>query len=284
MDLPQNTLLPFFAYGIFRPNELGFLRIKPFVSEVEPYLSVPGKLLIRDGLPLLVSSDNESISGSLIHFRPENAGNAYYRIIEIEPDYQYHWDLLPIAGSSGQQRGANVLKALNPGKGTIALEGIWEGKSDPFFKEALETIKEIAGDLNETVSAFDFNRFFRLQAAYLLLWSVLERYTSLRYHLGKDVMGKINYLATDPVFAQQLIALSPGTRQLFRVDTPESSATLCKDNPKKAINYYYQVRSNITHRGKAAWRDFETVQKSLIELLQITETVLTSAFLESEWP
>ena len=31
MELPQNTNLPFFSYGIFKPGELAFHRIKDYV-------------------------------------------------------------------------------------------------------------------------------------------------------------------------------------------------------------------------------------------------------------
>ena len=52
-------------------------------------------------------------------------------------------------------------------------------------------------------------------------------------------------------------------------------------NPKESLKYYYQVRSNITHRGKAATRDFATLRDSLTELHAIFRCVLDAAFDEA---
>ena len=45
-----------------------------------------------------------------------------------------------------------------------------------------------------------------------------------------------------------------------------------------ALEYYYQVRSNVTHRGKGIIRDFEIIKFSIEELLPIFRDVLITAF------
>ena len=55
---------------------------------------------------------------------------------------------------------------------------------------------------------------------------------------------------------------------------PEDTARLDASNPVATFAYYYQIRSNLSHRGKAAWRDFATVNDALSELLNITRTYL----------
>jgi hypothetical protein len=55
---------------------------------------------------------------------------------------------------------------------------------------------------------------------------------------------------------------------------PKSGANLDPDNAKKSFDYYYQVRSNLSHRGKAVFKEFETVHSSLRELLGITKDFL----------
>ena len=70
-------------------------------------------------------------------------------------------------------------------------------------------------------------------------------------------------------------------RSVVRADDPEKKITLNRNNPKKYVEYYYQVRSNLTHRGKASPNDYGTVLNSLSELLPIFWAVLRNAFEES---
>ncbi len=51
--IPDDTRLPFFAYGVFQPGQLGFLRLKQLVSGVQAGC-LRGRLYERDGLPMLV--------------------------------------------------------------------------------------------------------------------------------------------------------------------------------------------------------------------------------------
>jgi len=45
-------------------------------------------------------------------------------------------------------------------------------------------------------------------------------------------------------------------------------------NPKTSAEYYFQVRNNLTHRGKGASKDGEIVRLSLLELLTIVERMV----------
>ena len=114
--------------------------------------------------------------------------------------------------------------------------------------------------------------------AYLLLWSSIERYTSLRYGLGGDVMRHIRQLADEPRFGEALRehVQEPG-RCVYRADRPGSKEVCDPSRPEKALRYYYQVRSNITHRGKGAYRDFGILALSLAELLPVFREVLEAA-------
>ena len=46
--------------------------------------------------------------------------------------------------------------------------------------------------------------------------------------------------------------------------------------PEKAADYFYQVRSNLSPRGKGAWSDGEIVRQSLITLLAVFKEMLSS--------
>jgi hypothetical protein len=121
--------------------------------------------------------------------------------------------------------------------------------------------------------------------AYLLLWSAIERYVSLRYYLAGDkVNAKVKHLAEEPAFGEGLRRyVKKKSRPLYRADDPHESLTLDPESPKKSLYYYSQVRSNITHRGKGVVsRDHRLVMNSLMQLLPIFREVLQAAQSDAE--
>jgi hypothetical protein len=273
MDLPPRTDLPFFAYGVFKPGQLGYHRVSDLVVRAEP-ATIPGTLRIRDGLPIADldgASTSQHVAGHLLHFRADSGHEAYSRIAQLEPDKQYRWTEVRAADVS-----ANALVGRSPKKGSVLAEEEWDGERDPLFTSALEVVEETLHTNREF--AWDLKPLFRLQMAYLLLWSAIERYVSLRYHLGERVTEKVNHLASENVFAEALAEAHPPRREVFRSHEPDDKAVLDWENPKKALDYYYQVRSNITHRGKAVPQDHDRLLQSLDELLPVFRKVLNSAF------
>ena len=113
--------------------------------------------------------------------------------------------------------------------------------------------------------------------AYLLLWSSIERYVSLRYHLGDRVAEKVKQLAHETAFAESLAQHVKNVREVYRADRPSEKEVLDPHRPERAVRYYYQVRSNITHRGKAVVRDYERVHNSLAELFPTFKNVLKAS-------
>jgi hypothetical protein len=276
VEYPANIDRPFFAYGLFRPGQLAFFQLREFVSTVIDPARVSGTLLLRDGLPIIDPSPKGIVKGALVKFRDECAEQAYKRISDMEPDKHYRWDESRVNGTL-----ANVLVGRSPKKGSVPCEADeWSGWDDPLFKEALDVVEETLSS-----QEFDWNlrALFRLQMAYLLLWSSIERYVSLRYHLGNQVRKKIRQLAHEPSFAESLGQNVKESRRIYRADRPGESEFLDPESPEKAIHYYYQVRSNITHRGKGVVRDFELLKMSLAELLPIFRDVLNAAKNDAAW-
>jgi len=109
--------------------------------------------------------------------------------------------------------------------------------------------------------------------AYVLLWSAIERYAGLRYHLGTHVNEKVNNLAAEETFAKSLKKHVDRTDKVYRA-TDLKEVTLDSNDPEKSLKYYYQVRSNAVHRGKAVIHDFQIIRKSLEELLKIFNDML----------
>lgn len=272
MQLPSNLSLPFFAYGVFRPGQLAFHRLQELVEEIRPQSVIRGALKLRDGLPIIDPSVQSEVYGDVLIFKSELQAEAYQRIIELEPDKHYRWDVTSSNGAA-----VNVLFGKSPNKGSVDFEGTqWDGRNDPLFTSALEVVEETLKANAEF--EWDLKPLFRLQMAYLLLWSSIERYVSLKYHLGRDVTRKVSFLADEEAFVHALQQTVSAGRTVFRADDPKEKYTLDASNPKESLCYYYQIRSNITHRGKAVVRDHDRLKDSLSELLSIFRDVLSKGF------
>jgi hypothetical protein len=110
---------------------------------------------------------------------------------------------------------------------------------------------------------------------YLLLWSAIERYCSLRWGFRGGPVQRVRRLADEPLFVRALEEHAQPGRIVYRADDPGAAAReLNPAEPTRAIDFYYQVRSNITHRGKAAHDELWLVESSLSELTAIFRTVL----------
>jgi hypothetical protein len=274
---PTDISRQFFAYGIFRPGQLGFFQLKPYVKAITESAQIRGSLLLRDGLPIIDPNGQGVVKGALLQFGSvEDAEAAYQRIAALEPEKQYRWDEAVIDGVS-----TNVLFGRTPNRGSVLCEEQeWNGWNDPLFTAALDVVAETFE--SQARFEWDLKPSFRLQMAYLLLWSAVERYVSLRYHFRDKVVAKVNQLALEPSFALALKELAIEPRKLYRADDPSKSAcVLDLEDPEKSVSYYYQVRSNITHRGKGAWNDHEIVLKSGTELLAIFRCVLRAAQMDA---
>lgn len=280
MKKPADTSLPFFAYGIFKPGQLGFLGLRDAVATVESPCTVLGVLRERDGLPILDAQGQECVGGCLLTFAPLRSDVAYESISGLEPDSQYRWAVVPVRCPNRTANG-NILLGRNPAKGSMVLEdGEWDGRHDPLLTTALDVVRQTLAE-NEAFD-WDLKPMFRLQMAYLLLWSAIERYASLRYGLGTDVNRKLKPIATDAPFREALRRHVVERDEVSRADKPQQRARLDRDDPSGALEYFYRVRSNIAHRGKAVTRDHERVRRALAVLLPIFEDTLRAAFAQAD--
>lgn len=269
MKLPDDITLPFFAYGLFKPGQLCFFRIRDLVENFQ-YAEVNGSLKERDGIPLLVLNDYSVVKGSLIHFQADKEIEAYEKINEIEPGSVYQWYRIKLRNGTL----ANVLlgKKANTGSGDLDHTDEWDGKNDPFFKDAIGIIEEILRE-NSFFSWHDMKNILRLQMAYTLLWSAIERYSGLRYDLGNRPGRKVNNIVNEEAFITGLKRHVKNKREVFS-SSNQRKFILDPDKPMECIDYYYQVRSNSVHRGKAVVRDFDILKNSLEELLAIFKDML----------
>lgn len=277
--LPRDPTLPFFAYGIFSPGQIAFFQIKNFVRQVTD-ASVTGVLRIRDGVPVLdATARSGTVDGYRIEFKDADSRLAYEAIANVEPKAQYRWDT---------DGGMNVLIGRSPRAGAHPMDtGPWSSWSDPAFCDALNVVDQA---LEQQSSWPDLEPFYCLQGAYMVLWSSIERYVSLRYGLGRNasVAARLKRLAREPGVADSLSKDSGVTeelrkRKVFRSDDPGGSATFDPSDPEKAISYLYQVRSNVTHRGKAHRLDWDLLRTATAETLRIFRDILHTAEEDARW-
>lgn len=273
MELPNDLALPLFAYGALRPGELCYFRIKPYVEHAKR-CSARGRTFVRDGLLIASESGDSTINGDLLQFGTQMMRSAYQAICDLEPSKQYQWGTVIVDGAS-----ANILWGKSPTKGSVALDFDWSSWNDPLFTTALDVVQEEA----ETHKTWEwtYKNTFHLQMAYLLLWTSIERYASLRYHLKHDATDKVNKVATELAFSTKLLELVTVKRSVQRADEPMKRVELDPNNPCEAMKYYYQVRSNMVHRGKGMPKDHDIVLSSCNELLKIFRHTLGVAKTEA---
>ena len=274
LDLPQDTSLPFFAYGIFKPGQLAYSKIKDHVKDYNKIES-DYEMLMRDGVPLIrtpINKGHHKTLGYLIRFRQKQSQDAYDIISKTAAKKFYRWEEIEV-----DQKRANVLMGVKPNKGTSHIEGTtgdYDGKKDPYFKEALAVVENELNDDSKHWS--NINDFFRLQMSYLLLWTAIERYASLKYNCPK-IWQKWKILSKEEAFKKSLKRHVEINREVFSAEDLRKYV-LNPNKPYDSVKYYYTIRCNAAHRGKELHNDDLIIRQSLRELLEIFRDVLEDAF------
>lgn len=277
---------PFFAYGVFKKGELAYAQIRDHVEKTEK-AQVSGSLFHEDGLILLYPDEqNEPVSGNLIQFRDQqHARMAYQKITDSEPISHYIWSTLKLDEPSDQIANVLIDKRVNEQSESTAPKyrypkQQWTGRDDdPLFTDGLDSVKKV---YNETrnLEQQPTEAFFRCQMAYLLLWSAVDRYISLKY--GKsyresqyDKRARFSNQEKEAIEnALQCefcnISIEEGDyRRIVASNRLSKSDSIPGSEPEKLINYYYSIRNNVVHRGKGAIEDKRFIEEGLIDLYNI---------------
>lgn len=232
------------------------------------------------------------VGGDVFWFDPEKCQETYDSIQSIEPENQYSWEEKKT--TTGIK--VNVLVGRRIRDQDHIMDIPWNGKDDPFFVEAIDIVDRVLSKCSPVSSMGNGSRetaaknFLELQMAYMLLWTAIERYATLRYNIGKGApANNIGKVAKEPAFKGALIrhvrldGISSGRkRTLYRADDPQKKVELNVTNSEKSIDYYYQLRCNITHRGKALLDDYSTLMISTQELKNIFVDIKNQAFKDAE--
>ena len=279
LNLPNDTSLPFFAYGIFKPGQLAYSKIKNHVEKHLDNVKINYEMRHRDGVPILIDKENNQhyTEGVIINFRKGREEIAYKIISNTLLKELYEWKTIKINGDD-----VNILFGANPYNGSDYIEEPekrvkFDGKKDPFFKDAIELIEK---NLNSREFSRDAESFFELQMNYMLLWSAIDRYSSLKYNKRKQKWNRERF-AKEKAFKNGINKFKDRYHRPVYSTNDLTMHEFNEKDSKETINYYYTLRCNIVHRGKSIGYDYELVERATRELLEIFNDILNDTFDET---
>lgn len=279
---PPDTSSPLFVYGLLKPGELAHASVigGDLVRSQEAVL-VGATLRYRDGLPLLNDvGEGGRVRGDLLWL--DSGGVAYRRVGEFEPKRHYRWVTRRVSIGDDSEVEANVLAGRSPRKGSSGEDfESWTSAEDPVLTAGIGVVTDLGFELAleefppmPGTSSDMWSRFFRLSATYLLLWSVVERFTALAFGPALEPMERVWLLDDGPSFRDAVLSL--GVRPGQRVVDSRNPETVyrIRDDVSNAALFWYAVRSNLSHRGKSAFRDGQLLRRSLIDLHDVVTVML----------
>ena len=285
----NNYAQPFFAYGIFKPDQLAYSRIDKYVDSKKTDKNprrIPYKMITRDGVPLIEGEENNGYytMGYLIYFKKGSEKKAYHTISRTQGDALYDWKEIEVDGIP-----SNVLVGLHLDRGIPEDDNVlydFRGEKDPLFTHTIrrvgKTVKELKNDekiMEDYDKKFSTNiqNFFKIQLDYMLLWAAIERYASLKYYVGKDVKAQFANEYSD-IISQVIKNNVNEERLVYNSDTLWCNK-LDYNEPVDSLFYYYTIRCNVVHNGKDFQIfDFDLLKKSLVELYEIFKQVYDETF------
>ena len=293
-SLPEelDLSLPFFAYGVFKIGEFGSASLDEHRKKYFDEAFVPESCLLeRDGLPLLCLKDKPSenltdkisnasvnkVYGDVLYFSEGDENRAYQKIADIEPSKQYIWAELNVLERGHEIRRVNCFLAKSPNKGTFVLDTeYWSLKHDAFFQGVIEFADEC---LEQNLSPI------RCQAAYLMVWTALERIAALKFSLSLNPTQNILNFSSEPSFTKSINQFLDDNNGFNNLRDIYSNKDIKVQRPSetdygKTVKYLYHIRSNITHRGKGGYIDGALIN----DCLEITSAALKNLMLTIDDP
>ena len=293
---------PLFVYGTLKEHEIAFHQISKFVDHAIPSFLPNFALYIRDGIPLVIPAQGWRVTGELIYAKPDS----YEKLLESVDNYEgvrlYERQEARAQlnnrynntkdSSSDSWIDCYVYVGVNYQNGNAEpLHEPWSSSLDPIFSESFpELFKEInlvIQNSNEPFpGVYDWKLYNDLAGKLLLLVTIIERIAYLKFgeqytELGEKgfndrVMKRITELGKSLEFKNSYnkVKLLNGIYPVKVFDSRNASRSLSTGSIGQAMDAWYQVRSNLQHRGKAAWRDFEILRNSLTGLANVTRFLL----------
>jgi gamma-glutamylcyclotransferase (GGCT)/AIG2-like uncharacterized protein YtfP len=304
------VLKPLFVYGTLKKNEIAYHQIAELVDHTIPASLNNFALYIRDGIPLVIPTQGWRVSGELIYAKP----HTYEELLKVVDKYegvrlyerQESKAQLDIRNSDSTSPSIDngvecyVYVGVNYKNGHAEpIHEPWSSSLDPIFSESFpELFKEIKSVIQNSNEPFpgqyDWKLYNDLAGKHLLLVTIIERIAYLKFgeqftELGEKgfndrVMKRITELGKTSEFknAYNKVKSLDGIFSVEVFDSRNAARSLSTGKMGQAMDAWYQVRSNLQHRGKAAWRDFNILRNSLTGLTNVTRFLLIEIIPELE--
>ena len=281
LDPPDNINLPFFAYGIFKPGQIAYSKIKNFVID-QNNSEINHQMMLRDGVPILIEEEKNEYTtkGVILNFSGYEE-EAYQIISRTMVRKLYKWDTIEINGNN-----VNVLFGVNTNNGGEIIkiddeeqfEFDFNGENDPYFNNALDLVEK---NLDKDIYHHEED-FFELQMKYMLLWSAIDRFTGIKYNLRSKGANNIEFANEDKFIKGIKKIANDGEDHHHRAIYSSEDLQMHEfdaNDYDETIKYYYTIRCNIVHRGKIApSKDCEMLQAATKDLLGIFKEIINDTF------
>ena len=288
----QNIKKPYFVYGTLKPGEIAHFQIKEFIEKSLPATLDSYALFVRDGAPVIFESKNWPlpVDGYLVWPYETQYNKFELQVKSYEGERLYSLQKIEVSCESKKIECVTHI-GKNQGKShEEPLSEPWSSKDDPIFSQAFPHLfSEIKKIINNEITVgpeiSNWNYYNDITSKYLLLITFIERLAFLycgesftipeekngNIYYNERIMKRITTLGNSEQFLHTYANLS-GRGLLHHIkvyDSRDAKKSLSTKKPKEAMDAWYQVRSNLQHRGKSAYKDVEIVQDSLVSLANI---------------
>jgi len=275
LELPPRLELPLFDYGLLKPDQLAYdSLLDGSVELTRPGWLPSGGLRYRDGLPLLDPDGDCGVDGVLLEFTPGSERPAYDAICDFAPRQHYRWLTMPVTVEGGQRVMANALLGRHPARGSAEeCFSSWTAADDPVLRFGPHAVRTLC--LDAATPPFPslpgdnpalWDRFFRLQGAYLLLWSVVDRFTALALGPADPPLTRAYRLGDDPRFREAVVAAGVAPSRKTPDSRDPQKTRRIREDGSGAMYSWEAVRSNLGHPGRTAFHDGVQLRRALVEL------------------
>jgi len=278
--------LPLFVYGTLKPGQLAFRQVAALVEpKPEPAEVLGHKSHIRDGLPAVIpTNDPSNVVGYLLRPLPGLTAEFNNVVSWYEPRKLYTSPQVVEVETSVGRHAARTHQMRSPEKGNSqpSYHNEWGLEFDPLFSVALpvltEQIRQAKTDVfPDSDSAAFWRDYIPMQGYLLALCGVLERYLTLAYGLPDSINARLDKLVESDEGQHAIHFAAVPPLAISRADTLDhvsaetldhvSAETLGHVSGEKYLwKVWYQIRSNLVHRGKDANRDFDVVANAVYGL------------------
>lgn len=273
LEPPPRLDLPIFAYGLLKPDQPAYDLLADIVVQTEHATLSAGGLRVRDGLPLYDPGGTTGVQGVLLTFTAGKEKRAYSAVCDVVPRQHYRWDMteMRVDGRPGR---VNLLRGRHPDRGSSEeWFTSWSAGEDPLLGYGLVHVRRAA--LEHATAPFPtvggddpamWDRFYALHAAYLLLWSAVERFTALTYGPAQPALERTWRLGDDPRFRESVVTAGVAASPKTADSRDPTRARRIREDGGGAMFSWDAARHLVAHPGRTAFAEGVFLRRSLIDL------------------